>query len=241
MINKKDNTNNTQNTTPKPDYEYWSKMDIWKFKEAAMLFQEIEPIHYSKIKFNVSALHLPPELHKAYRTYLIFQTMQWKHLFAYHQPHLDAHPFDIFLHARKKELKIPDELSEFMIERIQREAAEHPGIEKYRMLLETFSIPKKRENNENSDDEETQAFSARERRNLLKTLGVLILLFIEKNKNAADYKRANKPNAYQIAQTIIDKAGAIELEIEGLKSIDRKITEACLLIEQETNLFLDNH
>lgn len=70
-----------------------------------------------------------------------------------------------------------------------------------------------------------------ERRNLLRTIGILTSLLIEE-KSRPLLQHGNKP--YQIAQTIIEKAQAREMDIEDLKSIDRKIREAFKVMEEDT-------
>ena len=37
----------------KMDYKFWSKLDAWKLKEAAMLLHGIDPHLYRSIRFNV--------------------------------------------------------------------------------------------------------------------------------------------------------------------------------------------
>jgi hypothetical protein len=52
-------------------------------------------------------------------------------------------------------------------------------------------------------------------------------------KSSPLYQRSKKPNAFQIAQVIIEKARSLGIDSGGLKSIDRKITEALKIIEEE--------
>ena len=57
-------------------------------------------------------------------------------------------------------------------------------------------------------------------------------MFNDENSSAR-YYYANKLNAYQIMQTILEKAKKRGINTKGLKSLDRKITEAMAILEAE--------
>lgn len=75
--------------------------------------------------------------------------------------------------------------------------------------------------------------STRERRSLLKSIGIMALLLSEDSKRSSQFKLNNRPNAFQIAEAVLTKADALGISPEGLKSLDRKIKEALELIAEE--------
>jgi hypothetical protein len=104
-----------------PDYKVWSKMGIWKFKDAAMLLHNIEPLDYPSVKFNVSLQRIPIELQQAYKTYLILQSNRGEYLFTKDTVGNEAHPFDIMIQAQKKAITVPRELKALMDKRMRNE------------------------------------------------------------------------------------------------------------------------
>ena len=79
----------------------------------------------------------------------------------------------------------------------------------------------------------TVDFTARERKNLLRCLGILIRVLIGDEQTSPRHWYADHLNAYQIAQTILEKAQKMGFSTKGLKSLDRKITEAMALLAAE--------
>ena len=81
----------------------------------------------------------------------------------------------------------------------------------------------------------TFGFTARERKNLLRSLGIVIRLWLGDEKHSPRYWYAHQLNAFQIAQTILEQAQQMGLPTPGLKSLDRKITEAMTLLDAESD------
>lgn len=52
-----------------PDYEFWSKLDSWNFKDAALLLHDKEPLDYKQVSFTVKELPSLAELKEAYKTF----------------------------------------------------------------------------------------------------------------------------------------------------------------------------
>jgi hypothetical protein len=68
---------------------------------------------------------------------------------------------------------------------------------------------------------------------LLKAIGILVRLHFDEKTKSPRFNRNNKLNAFQISQTLLEKALEIGIETEGLKSLDRKIKESLDLLETE--------
>ena len=58
-------------------------------------------------------------------------------------------------------------------------------------------------------------------------------ILLNEEQGSSRYHYANRPNAYQIAQSILDKAKKMGISTHGLKSLDRKITEAIAVLKTE--------
>ena len=122
------------------------------------------------------------------------------------------------MEAIKKELPLPHPLRELITKRF---ADENLNNEK----LVLHSLEKTKTN--------SQTLASRERRTYLKAIGILITLLMDEKKIPAT--RGQKPSASQLAQIMLEKAENLGLNTEGLKSIDRKITEALELLAEETS------
>jgi hypothetical protein len=85
------------------------------------------------------------------------------------------------------------------------------------------------------EDENIQKslLSSRERKNLLKAIGILVKLLTDEKGKSTRTKQGEKISSLQISQMMIDKANDLGIQIEGLKSFDRKITEALELLTEE--------
>jgi len=79
----------------------------------------------------------------------------------------------------------------------------------------------------------TRPSSSSERRAFLKAIGVLVKLLLDSNLGNRVCICGQKPSAFQIAQLLLEKAESLRMETEGLKSMDRKITEALELLAKE--------
>lgn len=131
-----------------------------------------------------------------------------------------AHPYDIYLIVTEKELSIPEPLSDYLKKRYQRELTARHVQE-----VTNLSTDSQAHNRE---------LSTRERRTLLKALGIMTLLLVDDPKRSSQFKLNERPNASQIAQAVLDKAASMNIDVEGIKSLNRKIKEALdLLVEEE--------
>ena len=136
------------------------------------------------------------------------------------------HPFAIVHLAISQKLPLPKRLKKLVAERFHREIQMeneghdiHSTFAPYASAL-SYAPPRPHIIQRNF------GFTARERKNLLRILGILVLLMFNDENGSARYYYANKLNAYQIMQTILDKARKRGINTRGLKSLDRKITEA---------------
>lgn len=198
----------------KPDYKYWAKAESWSLKESSFLLHDVEPLHYRSLR--LGDREIPQEFTEIQKTYLLLRSVSWEKRFGAKNGLL---PAAVIQEAIKKELKIPPKLQKYVIERHQR-------------LIE---VAAKEEKNNSSIGEKTdkqdQSLSTRERRTFLKAIGILINLYLDKT-NRSD----KKISASQIAQIMLGKAEVIGLNVDGLKSMDRKITEALELIAEESSV-----
>ena len=85
------------------------------------------------------------------------------------------------------------------------------------------------------DDEYNQFLASRERRNLLKTIGIFVKIFVAEKNHSPKYLRGDKINASQISKTLIEKAESLGIETEDLKSLNRKITAALDILDEQYN------
>lgn len=201
----------------KPDYKFWSKLDRWKHKEAALLLHEIDPLEYKSIRFDSKTI--PPELKEAYKTYRILTSIEWRNI----DPsfYSEVHPYAIISQAVLKDLTIPSELFE-MLKIRELKKKQWKGLE----------INTQENIDEKKFPSSEKPLSSREKRNVLKAIGILTLLIDEKKK--PNHSTTQKCSALQVLQMMLEKAETLGIEIEGLKSFDRKITEALELLEEET-------
>lgn len=201
------------NTITKPDYVFWCKCDEWTFKDAALLLHGFEPLNWKRAKFNVGKVPDEPELHEAYKTFLLLKYATWKGMGLI--TNNSTHPYAIQEIARYKDLPFPQEITKHLeARRIREEENPHPS----RFLNTThqeMEVP--------AEKNKDVSAHARERRNLLKTIGLLILI-LEGNKNLS---------ASQLKNIILEQAEHLNIETDGLKSIDRKISEAMAIINTE--------
>lgn len=136
------------------------------------------------------------------------------------------HPVAIICEAVKKDLHVPAVLRKLVAKRYQQE------------------LDFRNETNETNNQEEKQSsdqdqeLNPRERNNYLKVIAVLITLLLDE-KSKSSRNSGSKYSASQISRLITDKAELLGIDTNGLKSFDRKITEALELLNQETNVAID--
>jgi len=199
----------------KLDYAWWAKMDSWALKESAFLLHDIDPHLYRS--FRLAEADIPPGLEEIQRTYWLLQSIAWKERHSYHTGK-GLHPLAVVSEAANKELPLPKQLYGFVMERFGGTA----------LLTTKSTTPEK------VSVVSDQPLSTRERRAFLKAIGVLVKLLLDSNLGSRVCVRGQKPSAFQIAQLILEKAESLGMETEGLKSMDRKITEALELLAEES-------
>lgn len=221
----------TKNISPKPDYKFWATKETWSLHQAALLLNGIDPLKNRSLR--LTQKDLPQEFEESHKTYILLQSIPWRDRHAnYYIYGVGAHPVAIIYEAKHKNLPIPTRLLKFVAKRYERELAlkkEHEEQEKLEQQKHAIS-------NDQTIQEQNSApasLTSRERKNLMKAIGVLVnVLMDEKMKSQRSGQKA-KISALQISQMMLDKAQELGIEIEGLKSFDRKITEALDLLQEE--------
>lgn len=191
-----------------PDYKFWSKLDVWNFKEAALLLHEIEPHEYMQVKFTTREIPTEPELREPHKTFLILKKMNWGKNYSYGDS--GETPQNIYFAAFKKGLDIPEELSQQLGKHHKEEAENEKLI------------------NKNPDE-----LTTRERRNLLKLIAYMTHIIADCRCTKYQCKINDRPNASQIAEAILDKAVRLRKETDGLRSSNRKIVQALEFLDEE--------
>jgi hypothetical protein len=199
----------------KPNYEWWAKMDSWNIKESAFLLHDLDPHEYRPIR--LAEANLPLRLDEIQKTYWLLQNTRWKEKYPYHTGK-GLHPLAVISEAINKELSPPKELCDLAIKRFGN----------------TNSSTVTNSSSEKVIDANEEPLSTRERRAFLKAIGLLVKLLLESNLKNRLCVRGEKPSAFQITQLILEKADSLGMEPEGLKSMDRKITEALELLAEES-------
>lgn len=190
-----------------PDYAYWCKYDIWTFKQAALLLQDLDPFKYPKISFNSEAPTEAPELYEAHKIYLLLKKCVD---FKYNN---GAHPIDIFRVAEKKEFSVPKKLKAEILKRLDKEMQ-----------------PKKSQISNALNPINDKELGTRERNVFLKAVALMSYIFAGRSER---YQVADHPNAFQISQAILETAETMSVDTTGLKSFHRKIKEALKFLEHE--------
>lgn len=195
-----------------PDYAFWSKLETWTLKNAALLLHAFDPLEYRQVKFNLREIPNAPELKDVYKTFLILENV-----IANKQPYYANNsgiPLNIiYAVVEQKELSIPKQLKLMLDKRFQREEAEKQAIKaKHPFNKEVFT---------------------RERRNFLKYIGLLSHGLMNWKHPRYEFRLSDRPNAYNINQFVLDMAEKLKVNKDGLKSGNRKVTEALELLEEE--------
>lgn len=217
----------------RPQYHWWAyRMEVWTLKQATLLLHGLDPNQHRCLK--PYAHNLPPEYASLQKTYLVLSQYPWEDYLAdYYFPEKGIHPIAIISVAIQKKLPLPKRLRKTVIERFQREnQAQMMGIEIPTVLAPYISelAPTQQKMIQYT---RTLGFTARERKNLLRSLGIVIRLWVGDEKRSPRYWYAHHLNASQIAQMILEQAQQMGLPTQGLKSLDRKITEAMMLLDTE--------
>lgn len=197
----------------KPDFSYWIRQTTWTLEEAALIINGIEPARGgdASLLFNDKKAKPP---HKLQTTYELLKKVPRN--FHYQQEGLIS-PHTAIHIANENELlhwEFDDAILKAQTDYIKEEEMKFKGI----------------------DDKEYDEFLAsRERRNLLKTIGIFVKIFVAEKRYSPKYLRGDTINASQISKMLIEKAESLGIETEGLKSLNRKITAALDILDEESN------
>ena len=96
------------------DYEFWSKLDGWRFRDAALLLCGFDPDQAKGLGIRLDGRNYPSEFAEASKVYRILKS-------APDLGHNQAHPFAIIEFALKKNLLMPKALFEAVRERYRLE------------------------------------------------------------------------------------------------------------------------
>ncbi|MFT3742414.1 MAG: hypothetical protein QM752_07135 [Gammaproteobacteria bacterium] len=221
----------------KPDYKFWAKKDTWTIKEAALLLHRREPFNHRSLRINNR--DIPTEFLTVQKTYFLLNSVPWWGRYN-ENGYTGIHPYSILTEAINKELPIPSALLSVVKKRFEREQQKAESIQEDSNLgpVKEASSPMAVMDAPQKIIEEPivheSSLTTRERRNLLKTIGILVYLLIgDEGKRSPRYCRGNKLNVYRIADTLTKKAQDLGLELVGLKSLNRKLSEALEMIEEE--------
>ncbi|MCP5279694.1 MAG: hypothetical protein H6935_15275 [Thiobacillus sp.] len=97
-----------------PDYVFWSKLDAWSHRDAALLLCGLDPDRVRGSGIRLDGRELPPEFIEAAKIYRILKSATDA------GPH-GVHPFTVIEHALGKGLPLPGPLLEAVRERFRLE------------------------------------------------------------------------------------------------------------------------
>lgn len=216
----------------KPDYKFWAKKDAWSLHQAALLLHGIDPLKHRALR--LTRREIPAEFEEAQKTYILLQSVPWREQHqGYYFYGQGPHPVAIIVEAKKKDLPLPLKLTKFVAQRFDQERKDREEFQKLEKQNEIQASSGQKDIPPQSLPPQEPPLSSRERKNLLKAIGVLVNLLIDEKAKSTRSSRGTKVSALQISQMMLDKAQELEIEIEGLKSFDRKITEALELLKEE--------
>ncbi len=203
-------------------------METWTLKQATLLLHGMDPNQHRSLKPYMK--DLPPEYSPLQKTYLVLQQFPWNDFYPdYFYWGKGIHPIAVIYLAIQKKLPLSKRLRKLVVQRFYRENRMEGRHREMRKVLDPYVPPLKPA--PTKIVQRTFGFTARERKNLLRSLGIVVRLLFGDENTSPRYWYANQFNAYQAAQTILEKAQKIGISTKGLKSLDRKITEALALLE----------
>lgn len=212
----------TKITFEKPDYKHWATLDSWGINAFALLISGICPTKYRAVR--LAYKDIPVGFEKAQKVFALLDSIPWARRYEkLYVPGKGGHPVIFFHEAINKKLPMPAVLRKAMENRYQRYKSILPVLENQMPIIKK------------SDDVIQKKFLAnRERRTYTKAVGLLVLI-IKELKEKVSRNSDIKLSALQVAQLLTEKAQSLNIDTDGLKSFDRKITEAIELLKQETN------
>lgn len=212
----------TINSSP-PDYKFWAAAETWSINQAALLLHGIDPHQHRSLR--LAEKNIPAEFLEVQKTYVLLRSVPWQHRHCnYYFPYQGVHPIAVLYEAKTKSLPCPPDLHKLIAQRYAIETE-----------LKKEDVPVENQDSISPKEKATQEqpLISRERKNLLKAVGILVKLLIDEKEKSTRSNHGTKISALQILQLMLDKADALGVEIEGLKSFDRKITESLELLDEE--------
>lgn len=204
----------------KPNYEAWVKHATWHFNATAFLLNGIDPNAYKSIRLNHT--NIPPEFEQARQTRSLLDSIPWKDQYKdFYLKNYGVTPPAMIAILAKRGVEIPTQLHQLVEEHYQHELIQ------IRAMLERNAA-----GTPDIMHDQESVIGNRERNNYLKAIGLLTALLIDEKIKSSKNPQL-RLSASQIARLIMEKAETLELDASGLKSIDRKITEAVELLNQE--------
>lgn len=218
----------TKKKYPKPDYKYWAVAETWSQNQAAFLLHGIDPNKYPEVR--LLEKEIPSEFKEVKMTYSLLRSVPWsKRHPEYYFANVGISPIAIIYEATSKNLHIPAQLRKLIAKRYEQETA-------LKKEMEEENYPQEHQASEQAQQNklQEQPLVNRERNNYLKGIGILVSLLIDE-KAKSSRNSGIKYSAAQIVRLMMDKAQNLGVDQEGLKSFDRKITEAMELLNLESN------
>lgn len=194
----------------KPDYNYLMKLDNWSKKDAALIICGLEPDRYRHIRFSYKDLDFEkyPELVPAYKLHKIFLSINF-----YRHGDYQGNPIAYVVECKKREWPVPEELLNLARERYAKE---------------------KDLSSSNIETEQCKESGQKEKDYLLKTLGVLAMLYVSKQKNPrlGDIKNTN---ISQVVDDVLQFLEDYKFKSYGLgkSSLNRRIAEGLKEVRQD--------
>jgi hypothetical protein len=96
------------------DYDFWSKLDTWSYRDAALLLCGFDPDQVKGSGIRLDGREMPSEFLEASKVYRILKSGAGLGLNS-------AHPFAVVEHALKKDLPMPEALLQAIRERYRQE------------------------------------------------------------------------------------------------------------------------
>ncbi|MBA2654416.1 MAG: hypothetical protein H0U71_05060 [Gammaproteobacteria bacterium] len=193
----------------KADYNYLIKLDTWSKKDAALIISGLDPDQYRHIRFTFKYLDFEknPELIQAYKLYKLFLSIDF-----YRHREYQSHPVAYVVECKKKDWPVPDELFNLARERYAKEAVDRSP--------------------DNSDGQSAGEASQKEKDFLLKTLGVLVKLYVtqQKKPRLGDSKNVNVSRVVEDILQFIDACNVEKVYGLGKSSLNRRIADGLRLI-----------
>ena len=167
----------------RPDYHWWVfSMEVWTLKQATLLLHGLDPNRHRSLK--PYARKLPPEYAPLQKTYLVLFQYPWKELLPkeyYYPDKKGIHPVAIISVAIQKKLPLPKRLRKTVMERFTREKQVKTRGLDIPAILAPY-LPDLKPPRPKIIIQRTSGFTARERKNLLRSLGIVIRLWLGDEK-----------------------------------------------------------